>query len=61
MLIGWAKIRQEIGLTERVVKRLVEEEEFPIYYISGRPVTSSSLVGEWLRVRVELQRSGFVQ
>ena len=53
MIIGWDKIRESTGLSQRMVKRLAKTEAFPLYYIGGRPVTSSSLVDEWLKHRIK--------
>ena len=55
ILAGWEKIEEEVGLSRKLLKKLKLEEGFPLTYAGNRPMTSTTLVDDWLfnRIREE--------
>jgi hypothetical protein len=48
MLTGWKEIEQHVGLTQKVLRPLIETEGVPIRYIGKKPVTTPELLDEWV-------------
>ena len=48
MLTGWKEIEQHVGLTQKVLRPLIDSAGVPIRYIGKTPVTTPELMNEWV-------------
>ncbi|THB70278.1 MAG: hypothetical protein D6E12_03015 [Desulfovibrio sp.] len=53
MIIGWKNIQEATGLSRNLLRRLRDEEDFPIARIGNRPATSEGLIEKWLAQRID--------
>ncbi len=58
VLTGVREIKTHLRVGVATLKRLVEEEEFPVYKLPRRDgsslwISSKNLVDEWLRTRIQ--------
>ena len=53
MLSTWKAIQAATGFSRGTLKRLAEEEGFPIVYVAGRPCTMPTMIEKWLSGRHE--------
>lgn len=53
MLTSWKVIVQYTGFSRNTLKRLKEEEKFPIQIIANKPVTTEQQIEKWLEERIK--------
>jgi len=53
MITGWKEITRHTGFSRNTLKRLMEDESFPVQTIASKPVTTEQAIQDWFNERLE--------
>lgn len=56
MITGWKIIIQHTGFSRNTLKRLANDENFPLEYIASKPTTTSQAIETWFQKRLEAKK-----
>lgn len=59
MITGWKDITKYTGFSRNTLKKLLREENFPLQYISSKPVTTEQAISEWFKARFKKVKSSY--
>jgi len=57
MITGWKDITKNTGFSRNTLKRLIEEEFFPVQIIASKPVTTEQAIEEWFKSRLKRDKT----
>ena len=59
MITGWKSISAETGYSRNTLKKLVDEESFPIQWIASKPTTTANAIEQWFLNRLNNVASSY--